>query len=112
MGASENYIEEIKYVFKKFSKPFENMKTEKQCFSKFKNFDTFIVPQSYKIGERKEYTSRPTGSTIKDVPVVGQFIPIRRVLKIFFEMPEIYDKTVEFAEKNNIKYYSKPSVEE
>ena len=53
VGANGNYIQEIKDLFIQFSKPLENMKTEKQCFSKFKNFDIFIVPQSYKIGERK-----------------------------------------------------------
>ena len=33
------------------------------------------------------------------MPVVGQFIPIRRVLKKFFEMPDIFDKTMEYVER-------------
>lgn len=101
LGANESYLAEIKKVFSDFPKPFENMNTEKLCFSKFTNCETFIIPQDFIIGERKEYSSRPTGSTSKYVPVVAQFIPVSRVLTKFFEMPGIFEKTVQYVNSLN-----------
>ena len=96
LGATKECLTEIEVVFQKFEKPFTNLRTEKQRFSQFRYYDTFVVPENYKIGERTEYKSNPTGASREDVPVVAQFIPVRRVLKKFFEMPHVYDKTVKY----------------
>lgn len=96
-GIEEKCISEIESVVDNLTKPFQNMETESQRFSKFRKCDTFIVPESYKIGERTEFKSTPTGVTRKEVSVVAQFIPIRHVLKKFFEMPGIFAKTMEYV---------------
>ena len=101
LGASETYLSEIKDVLQSFAKPFRNIKTESQRFSQFKNYDTYIIPQHYKIGERTEYKSKPTGTTREDVSVTAQFIPVRYVLKKFFEMTDVFTKTMEYV--NSIK---------
>ena len=70
-------LSEIETIFEKFSQPFRQMKTEKQLLVKFQYYDSFIAPHSYRIGERTEYESKPTGSKRKEVPVMVQFIPVR-----------------------------------
>lgn len=89
-------ISEVETIFNKFSEPFHQLKTEKQRLAQFKYYDSYIPPQNYQIGKRIEYKSAPTGTKRKDIPVVAQFIPIRQVLKKFFELPGIFDKTIKY----------------
>lgn len=53
----------------------------KKRFSEFYKNGTFILPESYQVGERFEYKSGPTRSFYKNIHVVAQFIPLRKVLK-------------------------------
>lgn len=91
----------IEKVFNKHLKPFENMQTEKQRLSKFQSYNTFIPPISYKIGERTEYKAKPTGATRTEVPVTAQFIPIRKVLQKFLELPNVFNKTMNYINSLN-----------
>ena len=97
LGASEQYLHEIRNIFHNYSQPFRNVQTEKQIFSQFRYYDTFIVPESYRIGERTEFKSKITGASRENIPVVAQFIPIRFVLQKFFEMPGVFDKTMGYV---------------
>ena len=58
-------LSDVKKFFESFAQLFSNMKTEKQRSAQFRNFDTFIVPLSYKIGEKTEYDAQPTGTRRK-----------------------------------------------
>uniref|UniRef100_A0ABD2WCL6 Uncharacterized protein n=1 Tax=Trichogramma kaykai TaxID=54128 RepID=A0ABD2WCL6_9HYME len=60
---------------------------------------TYIPPQSFNLGERKEYKNINNVQTLIHVPVNAQFIPLRSVLKLFFEIPEIFDQTLEYLEE-------------
>ena len=44
---------EMNDIFDKFSIPFQNMNTEAKRFNHFKNCETFIQPESVKLGEGK-----------------------------------------------------------
>lgn len=99
LGANDESLYKINEVFEKFAEPFQGMKSEKQRLSHFRSCGTFIEPQSYKIGERTEFKSGPMGTRRKEVSVVAQFIPVREVLKQFFELPGIFDKTMKYINR-------------
>lgn len=96
LGMTDQDISEVETIFNKFSEPFQQMKTEKQRLAHFQYYDSYIPPQSYQIGHSIEYKSAPTGTKRKDIPVMAQFIPIRVVLKKFFELPSIFEKTIKY----------------
>uniref|UniRef100_A0A0C9QSB1 Uncharacterized protein n=1 Tax=Fopius arisanus TaxID=64838 RepID=A0A0C9QSB1_9HYME len=70
------------------------VKTERSRFKVFERKGTFILPQSIPIGERKEYYQQKGVTIYKKVPITSEFIPIRHVLKQFFEIPGLYDDTL------------------
>ena len=100
-GFNEEHLPDIQAIFQKFATPFRKMKTEKQRFSQFKNYNTFIIPENYKIGQRTEFKSGSTETRRENIPVVAQYIPVRYVLKKFFELPEVYSKTMEYINSLN-----------
>lgn len=68
-GVDQSYLSSIKDIIQNFEKTFKNIQTESERFAQFKNKNTFIFPQSYKMGERVEFKSKPTGYTRKTVSV-------------------------------------------
>ena len=78
--------------------------TEQKRFSLFKTLETYIAPVSYNIGERIEYRKVNSVQTLVHVPVNAQFIPVRNVFKAFFELPNVFDDTMQYIrvlESNN-----------
>ena len=96
LGASKDYLSEIENVFNKFSVPFHNVKTERKRLSQFESYDTLIMPQNYKIGERTDFKTNLGGTTRINIPLTAQLIPIRYVLKKFFEMPSVFQETEKY----------------
>ena len=47
LGATKECLTEIEVAFQTFEKPFTNLRTEKQCFSQFRYYDTFVVTENY-----------------------------------------------------------------
>lgn len=62
-GVDQNCLLLIKNTVGNFTTLFQNVRTESRRFALFKNYNTFIFPESYKIGERVEYKSKPTGTS-------------------------------------------------
>ena len=60
--------------------------------------DTFILPETYTIGERRDYRKHNDKQSLVHVPVCVQFIPIRKVLQKFFELPDVLDKTIQYVQ--------------
>lgn len=88
---------EITDLFDEFVSKLPKYDTERKRFNKFKNNNTFVPPEKYQIGERKEFRMNNGTIIYKNIPVYCQFIPMRKVLKIFFEMPEYYSSMVNYV---------------
>lgn len=93
--ATYNSIEKI---FQNHFSTFTAPETEWNLFDKYKSFGTFIKPEEYLLGEISEFTKKNNKRTLKIKEVYGQFIPMRTVLKKFFELPGVYDSTVDYLE--------------
>lgn len=52
-GRDSLNLTEIDSILEKFSSPFENFTTEAKRFSDFRKQGTFILPENYKLGEKK-----------------------------------------------------------
>jgi len=82
-------------MFEAISNPFKLLSTEYRRFKHFQSLGTFIPPISYVIDTRMERVNgRPE---MKDV--TGQFIPPRKVLKKFLELPDVFNAIVAFVRK-------------
>lgn len=88
------------------------MKTERNRFSYFQSYDTFIIPENYKIGERTEFKARPFRTTREEVLDVAQFIPNRKVFKEFFEMHGIFNKTINYVNRLKSSNHIIPNIVE
>ena len=84
-GRESLTITEINNIMDKFSEPFQYLNTDSKRFTHFKNCETFILPESVKLGEVKMIVQRQTEKVLKHKDTLAQFIPFRNVLKLFFE---------------------------
>ena len=81
-----------------FLEPFDS---EQKCFTRFKKLKTYVKPERIIIGDRMEFHKRGLHQNIVHVPVNIQVIPLQEVLKNFFEMPKVYDQTIEYLKSLN-----------
>lgn len=86
------------YEISKIDKTFANLDTE---YKRFKYF-TYIPPQEYVIGQRLDESTRANTFSITPVNCTEQLIPIRFVLKKFFQIKSILSDTLKYI--NDIKH--------
>ena len=56
---------------------------------------TFVIPENYKLGDVKIIAEKESVKQRKNKDLVAQFIPIRKVLKLYFELPPELQSKVE-----------------
>lgn len=89
-------IEERKKLSRKILEDLQlygKLDTEYNIFKEFVKQKTFVMPESKQIGEREDYRRKDGVKRLVFVSVTAQFIKMRDVLKLFFELPNVYDKT-------------------
>lgn len=97
LGESNDGIRGIESCFKNvtnslksdFSSGFLRLK-------KFEEVGTFIRPVQILLGERDDYKVVDGVKKLKKVKTTAEFIPIRHVFKTFFEIPEVYSRTMSY----------------
>lgn len=77
-----------------FCKIFENLKTEHLRFSLLRNSGNLIMPIEYAVGQRLQ--ADVNGILIPKI-ITSQFIPLRNVLKKFFEISNVFEQCVKFV---------------
>ena len=91
--------------------PFEsvNLDSEYKLKNYFVKNKSFIEPQSITVGEREDYKKakgKNDGPPVqKKIPVQIEFVPLREILKKFFEIPNVFKNTMDYIasiEKNEI----------
>lgn len=108
-NVSSDKLQFILNIIKQLTTSLDKYETERRCFNEFQKTNTFILPETCKIGERKEYQLQNDTVIYKTIPVFVQFIPISKVLKAFFELPDIFSVTLNYIKElennaNKIKY--------
>ncbi|CAG9763624.1 unnamed protein product [Ceutorhynchus assimilis] len=100
----------IEAVLKILRNPFENIETDYKRFQYFQNIGYFITPTEVILSKSLKVTScnnNPSISTVVDKYVV---ISLRDTLKKFFELPNVYEKTMTHvnelsSEKDNLEIF-------
>jgi hypothetical protein len=79
-------------------KPFEKFRSTHLQLKLFSNVGTYIPPRQIKLGEREEFRKKKNEKRRVTLDVTAEFIPMRKVLQMFFQLPDVLDKTVEYIE--------------
>lgn len=110
LGESKENIREIKLMINGLKDPFEGLHSEYLRFKYFENSGNYIPPEHEKLGERDEFREENGVTVLDKVPVYASLISIHRVLTRFFELPQVFDKTLEYinslyADNENISNF-------
>ena len=101
---NENFADDVRKLenmFEVLGDPFEAMATEHQRLRSLSEDGFFIRPEPYEMGHiDKHVTVNNTVQLIRS-PVYGQFIPLRRVLKAFLELPGTFKAITDYMLKLN-----------
>ena len=97
-NVDKNSIEKIKKCFNNHSSVFEAVSTEKKIFSILKD-KGFIDHEEYEIGTT--FVDKIVGNELKLVPdfLYGIHVPLRKTLKIFLELPGMFNQIQSYVEK-------------
>lgn len=91
-------ISTLENVFTFLNNPFSKLSTEYLRTKYFQSTGDYIPPETYVIDSRVE--REVTRGTVKGKMrnVTGQFVPLRKVLKNFFELPDALPSTLKYME--------------
>ncbi|XP_034236587.1 uncharacterized protein LOC117642457 [Thrips palmi] len=97
---------DIEEIFDITSNSFEGLLTESQRFTALKSCGYLIESIPIPIDYAQDVVNNPEPD-LAQLPLTGQFVPFREVLKQFFEMPNVFEKTLTnyenlLADENNI----------
>ncbi|KAE8749573.1 hypothetical protein FOCC_FOCC003561 [Frankliniella occidentalis] len=73
---------------------FTGLETESHRYKALTLSGAYVPPEPFNI----DYSTELVGNeqpVLKQVPLIGQFVPMRIVLKMFFELPGVYDVVME-----------------
>ncbi|CAH0547809.1 unnamed protein product [Brassicogethes aeneus] len=93
-NVSDSVSSDVINLFSQINKPFDDLSSEYLRFKQYKEQGTLIQPECILLG------SIPSTKTVNGVTkicsqeVFTQFIPMRKVLKAFFELPTILERTL------------------
>ena len=79
----------------------KSFNSEQKCLTRFKALKTYVEPKSIVIGQRMEFKKHAIFQSIHHVPVTIQHIPLGKVLKLFFELPNVFNETMSYLNKLN-----------
>ena len=99
LNDSPDEIRKFSSMFDSMSQPFKNFKSQYLQLNSVQSERTFIDSVQYKIGERQDSVEDPSDGTVhgKPVSLTAEFIPLRKVLQRFFELPNILEETLKYV---------------
>lgn len=97
---TSDLITQVKSIFSKNYNIFNDFNTKHKVLKTFNKLNSFISPESILLGYRHEFTKKDNIQQLQMKPVTAEFIPLRKVLKSFFEIPQIFVSTIEYM--NNL----------
>jgi len=94
----------IEKMFESLSNPFHHLSTEYKRMMHFQSTGAYISPESYYIDSCIEKKSSKQGVKPQMAQVTAQYIPLRHVLKKFFELPDAFSSTIHTRTSSGITY--------
>lgn len=91
-------IKKVRNSFDVAFKPFEDVSSEYKRFKIFKTLG-YIEPQSYIIGSTFDPKYKDGQMSKENVPKCGQFIPMRRTLEQFLNLPNVLESILEYMKE-------------
>jgi hypothetical protein len=92
--SESNVAPEINKSLELFSHAFEQYPSEYKQIKFLSEFGKFVEPQSYKIGERKDYQEKGGVRVEVAVDLEAQFISLRKTLESFFQLDNVLPQTL------------------
>lgn len=84
-------------MFHDLQNPFTDIDTEYKCLSHFeKDLGIYSPPQEITIDPNDYNTRRDKNSLVNNQKICFQFMPVRKSLKMFFEMPGVLKSTLDY----------------
>jgi len=83
-------------ILNEFEHPFSDLSTEYKRIKYFTDLETYIPPREYVVGERLNETRKKNSFSLVPVHCTAQFIPIRDVLKNFFQIKNLLSDTLDY----------------
>lgn len=96
---SPDLLQEIAGMFRILSNPFHHLETEYKRLMHFENCGAYIPPVSYTIYTREERVKSKGKMTLNMRPVLGQYVPLDKVLTKFFELPHVLEDTLSYMKE-------------
>ncbi|KAK3916202.1 Sex-determining transformer protein 1 [Frankliniella fusca] len=93
--------QKVESMFETFQKPFDHLQTEYKRLKYFESCGDYIPPISYSIFSREERVKTKNGVSLKMKDVLGQMIPLRKLFKRFFELPNALPDTLKYLKSLN-----------
>ncbi|XP_018376743.1 PREDICTED: uncharacterized protein LOC108769975 [Trachymyrmex cornetzi] len=100
-GESQENIAAYKAMITKLQRPFDELETEYKCLEYFKKIGSYIPPEEIKINCKDVLIGKKKGTVSIEKKITIQFIPLRNVLKKFFEQPRIFQETMNYNDSLN-----------
>lgn len=104
LGEKPQNVHYLRAMYKRMQKPFLTLETEKQCFAFLKDEGFYFPPKEVTIHANNSFSNKEHDSPeVSDVKV--QCIPLHKVLKNFFELPNVLSETMKhlkISEENDI----------
>lgn len=94
-------LQEIVSMFHSVEYSFHHLQNEYQRVAHFKSSGKYIVPIQYCIGKRRVRKDTGTFIAEKVKDVYGYFIPLRHILKNFFQLPDAFTATMDYINSLN-----------
>jgi len=83
--------------------PFVNLGTQYKRIKYFTELGTYIPPLEHVIGERLNENRKNNSYSLVPINCTEQFIPLRHVLKNFFQLKDVLTDTLQYINKCEIQ---------
>lgn len=94
LGESEGNIKAYKQMINTLQHPFESIDTSHTCLQYLeKDLKLYFPPEQITIGTQKESKEHDNEMVADQENISYQFVPVRKLLKNFFEMPGVFEST-------------------
>ena len=98
LGEDPGTLQAYKTMIYKLQRPFEEVNTEWKYAEYMKKVDTYFEPNEIEIDVKSQLVGTQTGTVEKSKKISIQSTSLRRVLKNVFELPQMFEKTMEYCE--------------
>lgn len=94
----KNTLALITNILDKNKNPFSNYSTESRRFNVFRTDSIYVDPDEFQIGDKNVKTLIQDVGSVIPAQVFATFIPLKRTLKSFFELPGMFVKVKKYKE--------------